>query len=149
MKKDVIISIRSAPRYDDDQEPEKIELITDGKFYRKNGIYYIVYKESELTGMNGIITTLKISPDHVTLLRNGGYAAQMIFECGAKHVCLYHVDGNSLTMSVNTSRIEHTLTDEGGELIIEYSIEINNILAGENVFCASVKEVAPLSSDPE
>ncbi len=140
MKKDVIISINSAPRYEDDQNPEKIELITDGKFYRKNGIYYIIYQESSLTGMEGVTTTLKVEATKVTLIRNGDYSSQMIFECGEKHVGLYHVAGGSLTVSVNASNMRNTLTDDGGELEISYSIEVNNSLAGENIFHATVRE---------
>ncbi len=140
MKKNVIISINSAPRYDDEQNPEKIELITDGKYYRKNGIYYIIYEESPLTGMEGITTTLKVEPTKVTLIRNGEFPSQMIFECGEKHVGLYNVAEGSLTVSINASKIRNTLTDDGGELEIAYSIEVNNSLIGENLFTARVKE---------
>jgi len=147
MKKDVIISIRSCPQYEGDQDPETIELITDGKFYRKNGIYYIVYKESALTGLNGLTTTLKVEKDRVVLLRTGETSSQMQFECGEKHVGLYHTDVGVLTVAVNASSIKNTLTDSGGELIVEYTIEINNTLAGENVFSAIVKEAEPYSQD--
>ena len=141
MKKDVLISIRSCPRYDGDDEPETIELMTAGKFYRKNGIYYIIYQESELTGLEGVTTTLKADPNRVVLIRNGAFASQMIFECGEKHVGLYHVPGaGSMTMSVSAQRIDNTLTDDGGLLKVEYSVEINHTLAGENIFEIEVKE---------
>ena len=32
-------------------ESEKIELVTDGSFYFKNGSYYILYDEKEEMGM--------------------------------------------------------------------------------------------------
>ena len=147
MKKDVIISIRSCPRYDGEQDADPIELITNGKFYRKNGIYYIVYKESALTGLEGLTTTLKVEPNRVVLLRTGQSSSQMLFECGEKHVGLYHVDGAVLTVAVNASSIKNLLTDDGGELTVEYTIELNNTLVGANIFSAFVKEAEPVASD--
>ncbi len=70
MRKDVIIQINGSPKYED-ADGEEIELTTAGRFYRKNGSYYIMYKESELTGMEGITTTLKVEDKRITLMRNG------------------------------------------------------------------------------
>ena len=49
MKKDVIVSI-SGLQQADEQEPDKVELVTPGRFYLRDGNYYISYHESELTG---------------------------------------------------------------------------------------------------
>ena len=140
MKKDVIISIYSSPKYENEQEPEAMELITNGRFYKKNGIYYVVYKESALTGLDGVTTTLKVEPTKVTLIRNGTYTSQMLFEQGEKHVGLYDTGNGALTVSIYANRIDNSLSDEGGNLMIDYSIEINNTLAGENTLSATVKE---------
>ncbi len=70
MRKDVIIQINGCPKYEDGNE-ESIELTTAGRLYRKNGNYYIIYKESELTGMEGVTTTLKVEDKRITLMRNG------------------------------------------------------------------------------
>lgn len=139
MRKDVIIQINGSPKYDD-ADGEEIELTTAGRFYRKNGSYYIMYKESELTGMEGITTTLKVEGKRITLMRNGLYPTQMIFEKGQRHFGIYNTEFGSMTVAVSARDVRHSMTDAGGELFIDYAIEIDNVLTGENLFKIHVKE---------
>ena len=39
-----------------------MELVSEGKFYVKDGTQYIVYEESELTEMKGVTTVIKVLP---------------------------------------------------------------------------------------
>ena len=48
MKKDVIISIRGLQE-SQGEAADPITLVTSGRYYRKNGLYYISYDETELT----------------------------------------------------------------------------------------------------
>ena len=70
MKKDVIISIRGLQESQGESE-DPITLVTAGRFYRKNGLYYISYDETELTGLEGTRTTVKVGPDTVKVIRTG------------------------------------------------------------------------------
>ena len=68
MGKEALISIKS------DQvgvEDGKIEVVTKGKLYKKNDLYYAVYEETEISGMKGTTTTLKIGSDKLSLIRIG------------------------------------------------------------------------------
>ena len=58
MNKEVLISFKGTQN--NGEERDKIELYTEGKFYKKGDHYYISYAESELTGMEGTTTTLKV-----------------------------------------------------------------------------------------
>ena len=71
MKKDVIISIRGLQESQGESE-DPITLVTAGRFYRKNGLYYITYDETELTGLEGTRTTVKVGPDTVKVIRGKG-----------------------------------------------------------------------------
>ncbi|MBS7316100.1 MAG: DUF1934 domain-containing protein [Clostridiaceae bacterium] len=145
MRKDVIIQINGCPKYDD-ADGEVIELKTAGRLYRKNGSYYIMYKESELTGMEGITTTLKVEDKRVTLMRNGMYPTQMIFEKGQRHFGIYNTEFGSLTIAVSARDVRNSMTDSGGDLFIDYSIEVDHVLTGENLFKIQVKEAGELKS---
>lgn len=69
--------------------PDHINLITAGRLYRRNGKYFISYEESELTGMEGTRTTLKLEDRQVTMTRTGTHPAQMLFAEHKRHVGLY------------------------------------------------------------
>ena len=95
MKKDVYISIKGSQSYEDDQN--KMEVTTAGKFYDKDGKYYVSYVEGELTGMEKCNTTIKVSPDGtVTMMRHGQTNTHMIFEKDKCHIGHFGVrSGNS------------------------------------------------------
>ena len=139
MKKDVIITIKGLQSYED-QEDDRVELVTNGTFYQKDEDYYITYKESELTGLGSTTTTVKIEPERVTILRFGETRTHMIFEEGQKHVSYYDIGVGALTVGISTKRIQKQLSEHGGHLMIDYAMEINNSLTGENAFDISVRE---------
>ena len=41
-------------------EEDTVEFMTEGKLYKKNGSTYIVYEETEMSGLEGVKTTLRI-----------------------------------------------------------------------------------------
>lgn len=57
--KPVLVSVQSIQRDPEGQEL-KIELVSEGKYYIKDGTQYIVYEESELTEMKGVTTVIKV-----------------------------------------------------------------------------------------
>ena len=56
-----------------------VSVVTPGDFYIKNNVYYAVYKETEISGMEGTTTTIKILPSEFFLLRSGTTNAKMHF----------------------------------------------------------------------
>ena len=140
MKKEVLIAIKGLQSYED-QDDDSVELMTHGKFYKKGEDYYITYDESELTGLGKTTTTVKVEPDRVTIIRFGETKSHMIFEEGEKHVSYYDMGAGALTIGISTRRIRSRLGDCGGRLVIDYSMEINNSMTGENSFDITVSEV--------
>ena len=139
MENNVIISIRGEQSFED-QEPEVIELVTEGRLEREGNSYTLSYQESELTGMEGTLTTFQIEPERVTLMRVGEYSSQMVFQMGRRHMSLYNTPHGSMTIGVNTRHLLADLTDHGGEIEIDYAIEIDHALAGRNIFQIKVQE---------
>lgn len=137
--KDVIISIVGTQTYDEDDK-DTIELVTDGKYFQKNGETNLTYMESELTGLAGTKTTFTINPDAVVLSREGALNTRMIFEVGKKHYFLYDTPYGAATMGVNTSRIRQRLGENGGDMEIEYVVDFDHTVIGKNTFKINVRE---------
>lgn len=140
MKKDVIISIKGMQTYDG-VEPDGIELVTQGTLSDHPDGYVIAYAESELTGLEGTLTTLEVAPERVTLLRTGEVCSQMVFERGRTHRSMYDTPFGSMEIGINTRKLHSTLGERGGELEVAYSIVVNHSLAGENHFHINVREI--------
>ena len=138
MKKDVIISIRGLQEQDG-EAGDPITLVTPGRYYRKNDSYYISYEESELTGLAGTRTTLRVKPDFVKLVRTGLYPSELQFELGKRHMSLYHTEYGDLSIVVSTNHIRNTLTDDGGDLDVQYTVEVANTPVGVNHLSLTIK----------
>ena len=130
MKQAVMLSLRSCQRYEE-QEPEVLELVTEGAMEYRNGGWEISYAESELTGLAGVTTTFRVEPDKVTLLRTGGLKSEMVFQRGVTHDSLYQMPFGALLLTVETTSIFYDIVPDGGSLDLSYRVTIENSQAGE------------------
>lgn len=114
-------------------EKNNIEMVTEGKFYKKNGVYYIVYDESELTGMEGSTTTLKIEGKKVSLKRFGNNNSKLTFEKGQKHTSEYETLYGFMPIEVVTSDVDVDISDSGkGKISLVYRLDISGVLESSN-----------------
>ena len=68
----------------------------------------------------------------------------MVFEEGRRHLSMYETPYGALSIGVNTRRMRSTVDEAGGDLEIDYAIEIDNLVAGQNLFRMNVKKHPPL-----
>lgn len=139
MNKKVIISVKGT-QLDMENEMNRLELVTEGKYYKKNNNYYVTYAETEVTGMEGTTTTLKISDNTVTLMRFGIVNSQMVFEKGQKHVSYYDTAYGAFTVGVIANEVNVKADDSSAEINIGYQVEVDNNRTGLNNFSIVVRE---------
>ena len=130
MEKKVMLSLRGRQKYMD-QEPDVIELVTDGTMEYRNGGWEIAYEESALTGLSGVTTTFRIEPGQVILTRTGKLNSQMVFCEGVSHDSLYDMGFGAMMITVCAQRIIAHFDELGGVLDLIYTIEIEHDTAGE------------------
>jgi len=139
VNKNVIISVKGS-QVSNDHEPSVLELITEGEYYKEGETYYITYKESEVTGMNGTTTTLKVDNGTVTLMRCGTVNSQFIFQQGQKHLSYYDTNYGSFVIGIYTNQVNINVDDNGGEIRVDYQLEIDNNKTGNNDFHMLIRE---------
>ena len=129
MKHNAVLSIRGRQTYAG-QEPESIELVTEGTMEFRNGGWDISYEESALTGLEGVTTTFRVEPGKVTLTRTGALQSQMIFEEGVAHDTLYQMAFGTLMMTVKATFVFFDIVEDGGTIDLSYNLDIENTEAG-------------------
>ena len=129
MKRTVVLSIRGTQHYED-QEPEVIELVTEGTMEFRAGGWDISYEESALTGLEGVTTTFRVEPGQVILTRTGKLNSQMIFRQGESHDSLYQMEFGTLMLTVEAKFMYFDILPEGGSIDLTYGISIENTQAG-------------------
>ena len=129
MKQPVILSIRGCQYYSE-QEPEVIELVTEGTLeYRAEG-WDIRYEESDLTGLAGVTTLFRLEPGQVILQRSGKLRSEMVFREGVSHESLYQMEFGALMLTVCAKQIEANISQQGGTIDLLYSVQIEHTEAG-------------------
>ena len=138
MKKTVMLSVRGMQRYPE-QDPEVIELVTEGTMEPYKDGWKLVYEESDLTGLAGVTTTFFIEPSVVTLQRTGPLNSRMEFREGVPHESLYQMEFGALMLTVCANKVSYDITENGGTIDLLYSIEIENTAAGQIEYHLEIK----------
>ena len=129
MKQNVMLSILGRQTYMG-QDPDTVELVTEGVLEDQGNSWILSYEESDLTGMSGVTTTFIVEQDKVTLKRTGKLNSQMVFQEGVTHESLYQVEFGALMIYVCASRVMADICHDGGMIDLVYAIELEQSAAG-------------------
>ena len=141
MEKEVVISIKGMQNFEG-ALPDVIELVTEGRLAREGESYTLSYQESELTGLEGTLTTIQVDGEQVTLMRVGEFNSQLVFQVGRRHLSVYNTPYGAMSVGVHTRHLLAELSDQGGDIEVDYEIEVDHAMAGRNIFRINVKEAA-------
>jgi uncharacterized beta-barrel protein YwiB (DUF1934 family) len=126
MNKNAIISVVSKQADSKELDDDIIEVVTPGKFYKKDNSYYAVYEETEISGMKGTTTTLKIDEEKFTLIRTGTTNTEMKFKKYVRDLTLYNTPHGALDLTVDTKELKMKVDNNGGDVFIDYDMRIGN-----------------------
>ena len=129
MTRKVMLSVCGKQAYMD-QEPDKIELVTEGTMELRDGGWDICYEESDLTGLGGVTTTFRVEPGKVTLRHTGNLVSEMVFQQGLSHESLYQMPFGALLLRVTSKLVFFDIVEDGGTIDLSYDIDIENSAAG-------------------
>lgn len=119
-------------------EEERLEFVTEGKYYVDGDSIYLMYDESEFSGMAGCTTSLEIKGNNIKMKRYGegiGVDTEIEFEKGKRYKGYYDTPFGSVAMEVLTNNIVNKIEkDEGkGSLNIDYHISLRGLSEGRSI----------------
>jgi len=132
--KDITLKI-TGKQYMDDGFKDSIEFVTEGKLYERGAARYLLYEESELSGMPGCKTRLRFEGDRIKMSRTDGdkYSTEMEFAKGERYHGYYDTAFGTLELEVVTNDIINNLTEEGtGSIDIDYHLSLKGLIEGRN-----------------
>ncbi|MCL2020399.1 MAG: DUF1934 domain-containing protein [Oscillospiraceae bacterium] len=144
MEKNVCIDIKSTQFAN--EERDVTELFTFGRLRRGRGKnknkYKIIYEESQATGYEGSTVTLDIDGSSmVTMARTGDALSNLVIEKGKKHHCHYGTPFGDFIVGVKADEIRSEIDDNGGNLYLKYTVDINSSYMSETEMYVNVKEI--------
>ena len=135
--KDIMLKI-IGKQVTSDSEEEQLEFVTEGKYYVKDDSVYLLYDESEFSGMEGCTTSLEITGDNIKMKRFGesiGLDTEIEFEKGKRFKGYYDTPFGSVEMEVLTNDVVNKIEKaEGkGSLNIDYHISLRGLSEGRSI----------------
>lgn len=107
-------------------QTDRIHTEAEGRFYEKNGTWYILYKEPEDSGLAGVSTTIKAQPGCVVILRSEPYASRMVVEPGKVNMTAYPTQAGVFFLGVKGENLAVLLRPNGGEIRLKYSLSMED-----------------------
>ena len=133
--KDITLKITGKQSYEDKEEVQ-MEFVTEGRFYLRGDSVYVIYDESELSGMTGCKTTLKVKDDTVLMRRVGteGCRSELYFEKGKRFGSTYETPFGPMGVEVVTGIVNCDMDTENGSghISIEYNVSLEGLAEGKN-----------------
>lgn len=121
-------------------DENRLELVTAGTRHDKNGISYVTYHESEISGMEGTTTLLKVFGDHFALIRKGAVEQHLEFypdrKCDGRYITAF----GAMSLSVYTKRLDMVSSGKNLSLDTAYELAINDQWQSSNTLSVSVLE---------
>lgn len=122
-------------------EKTETELTTKGRFRIENDTFYISYEDSEATGFEGSVTEISVKESgYASIIRSGSTNSDLIIEIGKKHHCRYETPYGSMNVGIYTHSIKNELSENGGNLYMKYTIDIDTSYISDNEIILSIKK---------
>ena len=137
--KDVVISIRTVHAVDMEDE-DYLDFTTDGLYTYDGEVGCLSYLETEVTGMEGTRTSVIVMPDQVVVDRDGLITSRMFFKERETSSFLYNTPYGTATMNISTRRISHSLDEHGGNVEIDYVVDMEHAVVTRNQFRLNITE---------
>lgn len=133
--KEVMVKIRSM-QISEEAGEDTMEFVTEAKLYKKNGALYLLYEESEFSGMPGCKTRLRLRDGEVQMKRFGegaGIGNELKFEKGKRYSGLYDTPFGPVEVEILTNDVASSISEEGtGQVDIDYEVSLKGLLEGRN-----------------
>ena len=125
MQKKAVIKIVSNATMEND---ELIEVVTPGSLKKENDVcielHFNSAKNTEISGMSGTDTKLRIGDEYIILEREGTTSTKMHFEKGKPTISLYNTPYGMLELTIQTKKLDIDITEDGGDVEIDYEMQV-------------------------
>lgn len=139
MKQDVLIQIIGWQTVEGERDITNLTAL--GSLEKKGQGYVLEYLESDPGGLENTHMTMTVeSAKKVTLTRKGEFQTQMVLEKGIRNICHYNTPYGGLVFGIFAETVHSDLSENGGEVRLHYTIDINNDLASTNEVSIKIRK---------
>ena len=121
---------------------DTMKFETEGSFYHEKETSCMTYQETDISGMQGTTTTVKVNDDKVSVIRLGAVNSIMEFEKGKRNIIMYSTPYGDISMGVFTKgvNIDYDERMDPVKVAVDYSIDVEGRPNTTNLLNIEIKE---------
>jgi uncharacterized beta-barrel protein YwiB (DUF1934 family) len=108
------------------ETPSVVDLVADGELIRTKQGWNVVYRESADGKMSGMITTISIYGQNVSVDRIGAYEMKMDFVEGKHHINRISTPFGAIDVGFMTNRVSCDISRNGGRIYLSYVVNYSD-----------------------
>ena len=121
------------------EESYDIEMMCDAEYKYTLGKSIIRYNEPEGSGLGKTTTQIEITDKTVILTRSGDNNSKMCFENEGHYAGVYEMPFGMFSVNINSKKVTISRDDNGAHIVLDYSMELEGVLASVNRLELDVK----------
>ena len=125
MTQEVLLTLRGLQFDQREEDADKIEMVTVGDYYKKNGKHYVIYEEVTEGFTQPTKNRLKFSGDMLELSRNGLVNMHMVFQENKKNLTNYNTPFGQILIGIDTKKIQIKEQKDNIVVDVDYSLDVN------------------------
>ena len=125
MTQEVLLTLRGLQFDQREEDADKVEIVTVGDYYKRNGKHYVVYEEVTEGFIQPTKNRLKFSEHMLELSRNGLVNVHMVFQENKKNLTNYNTPFGQILIGIDTKKIQIEEHEDNIILDVDYSLDVN------------------------
>lgn len=125
MMQEVILTLQGLQFDQREEDADKIETVTVGDYYKKNGKHYVIYEEVTEGFEQPTKNRLKFSENMVELSRSGLINMHMVFQENKKNLSNYNTPFGQILIGIDTKKIRIDEKENSIVVDVDYSLDVN------------------------
>lgn len=125
MTQEVLLTLRGLQFDQREEDADKVEIVTVGDYYKRNGKHYVVYEEVTEGFVQPTKNRLKFSEHMLELSRNGLVNVHMVFQEDKKNLTNYNTPFGQILIGIDTKKIQIEEHEDNIVVDVDYSLDVN------------------------
>ncbi|MBQ4066338.1 MAG: DUF1934 domain-containing protein [Clostridia bacterium] len=108
------------------------KLMSEAVLEMKEGRLCISYEETAIEEVQGCTTVISFEPETptcITVERLGPLSSAFVIERSKRIFSIYSTPFGSIDMCTYGNRVENTVTEQGGKIVLDYAVELRGMTA--------------------
>lgn len=135
--KEVVVEVKGIQQIG--EERDTTEILTNGVYYHRNKICYILYDEFFEENSEPVKNIIKITDSSIELTKKGLYNVTMTFDTERESLSYYNTPYGQMLIGISTEEIILETTDTEAIIKIIYQLIINGEHASDNIIEIKVR----------